>query len=77
MFMSSRSRSAFVVTALEDAAAWEELAARAGFQVEQRLEAPLGPDGDWAARSGTVLLVLRQLALPATPRRRTRQRRDG
>lgn len=72
--MSSRSRSAFVVTAPEDAGAWEELVARAGFRVEQRLEAPLGPDGDWAARSGTVLLVLRQQASPPVPRRRNRQR---
>lgn len=62
MFMSSRSRRAFVITALEDAEPWERLAAGAGFVVDQRLEAPLGLDGDVAARSGTVLLVLRQTA---------------
>lgn len=72
MFMSSRSRRAFVITALEDAQPWEQLVTRAGFVVDQRLEAPMGLDGDVAARTGTVVLVLRQTAdsPPAGGRRR-------
>lgn len=58
--MSSRSRRAFLVTALQDAEAWERFVAHAGFVVDQRLEAPLGPDGTMAALEGTVLLVLKQ-----------------
>lgn len=65
--MSSRSRRAFVITALQDAAVWQRFVEQAGFLVEQKLEAPLGPDGDAAAREGTVLLVLRQAASPSPP----------
>jgi hypothetical protein len=57
LYMSSRSRRAFLVTALQDADAWVRFVAHAGFVVE---EAPLGPDGTTAAEEGTVLLVLRQ-----------------
>lgn len=64
MFMSSRSRRAFMITALQDAEGWERLAQRAGFVVDQRLEAPLGLDGESAAAEGTVVLVLRQRADP-------------
>lgn len=75
MFMSSRSRRAFVITALEDAGPWERLVEHAGFVVDQRLEAPLGLDGDAAAQTGTVVLVLRQTAEPAERARRWSPRR--
>lgn len=68
MLMSSRSRRAFVITALQDANGWQRLAERAGFVVDQRLEAPLGVDGEVSAGEGTVVLVLRQTASPV-PRR--------
>lgn len=70
MLISVRSRRAFLITALQDVEAWQRLVAHGGFVVDQRLEAPMGLDGESAAAEGTVVLVLKQAAAPAESRRR-------
>jgi hypothetical protein len=64
MFLSLRSRQAFVIAALQDVEEWMRLARAAGFVVDQRLEAPLGPDGTFDAEEGVVVLALRQSSPP-------------